>query len=357
MAILQRIISLWKIIILLAIVQISVTGCGQNVVDYYNSLPETFFSDKDLGDIKYPLYKKGDIWFSHSSADNEFTPVVDIKNGYIEFNDEGTGGGNVNTKIVLFRKKDDSPLIGITMGGYNGIYFESSTAFYELKNDEWIKTNNVFPELKIKRFLNKKYQDLYFKRDDIVTPNLTTLTELPQLGTTIKIDLNFSKYDFLIEANHNPITQKSFTELEQEKLWEIIDNISIESFQLEFNKTEDKFVVADSTFLNNPESNPIFVEQDSGEMISDKTYIFKQLWELKIVTDLASYIDSVSNQTRELELIFEGVATDNSDFYLVRGIEDNGGNYVTHIVFHIHKKSFEIYKYDAVEDVFKKIDP
>ena len=352
MAILQRIISLWKIIILLAIVQISVSGCGQDVVDYYNSLPKTFFSDKDLGDIKYPLYKKGDTWFSQSLADREFNPIVDIKNGYIEFNDEGTGGGNVNTQIVLFRKKDGSPLIGITMGGYNGIYFENSTAFYELKNDAWIKTNNVFPELKIKRLLNKKYQNLYFKRDGIVTPNLTNLTELPQTGTTINLHLNFNKYDFLIEANHNPITQKFFTKLEQDKLWEIIDNISIESFQLEFNKTEGKFVVADSTFLNNIKSNPTFEEQDS-----DETYIFNQLWELKLVTDLASYIDSVSNQIRKLELIFEGVASDNPDFYMVRGVEDNGGNYVTHIIFHVHKKSFEIYKYDVVEDVFKKIDP
>ncbi len=351
MAILQRIISLWKIIILLAIVQISVSGCGQDVVDYYNSLPKIFFSDKDLGDIKYPLYKKGDTWFSHSSADNEFTPVVDIKNGYIEFNDEGTGGGNVNTKIVLFRKKDESPLIGITKGGYNGIYFENSTTFYELKNDSWVKTDNVFPEVKIERFLNKKYLNLYFKRDNVITPNLTTLTKLPQQGTTINLDLNFNKYDFLIEANHNPITQKSFTELEHEKLWEIIDNISIESFQLEFNKTEGKFVVADSTFLNNTESNRIFEEQDS-----DKTYIFSQLWELKTVTNLASYIDSASNHTRELKLLFEGVATDKPNFYLVRGVEDNGGSYVTHLVFHIHKKSFEIYEYNVVEDVFKKID-
>jgi len=150
-----------RIMPFLFIVLMPIVGSAQNIVDYYRSLPESFFADKDLGNTKYPLLKKDNQWFSKSLGGYEFAPLVDIKNGYIEFNDEGTGGGNNRIQVVLFRKADRSPIIGITKGGFNGFYFDSSTSFYEKKNNSWEKSPAVFPEIKIERFLNKYYRKVF----------------------------------------------------------------------------------------------------------------------------------------------------------------------------------------------------
>ncbi len=349
MTILQRTLSLWKIIILFTIALLFTTGCKQNVVEYYNELPPSFFADKDLGNIKYPLSKKGDSWVSQSFADYEFNPIVDLANGYIEFNDEGTGGGNVSLKVVLFRKSDEAPIIGVSIGGFNGLYFEDTTTFYEKKKSTWVEATSVFPTLEIEHFLQAKYTDQFFKKDAFVTPNLTTLTELPRVGTSLNLVLNFNKFDYLIEANQNPSTQKSFTETERNKLEEIIDNIAIESFQLNFDKTAAKFKISDSIFLNKKTSNKVSSEQD-------ESYILEQVWQLNSVKKLASYIDSTSGQTRKLKLLFEGEDIDDPNFSIIKAVEDNGSNYVTHLIFRIHNKHFEISRYDVVEDVFVKID-
>ena len=344
-----------KVIVLLFFMQTSVLVSGQNIVDYYYSLPESFFSDKDLGNIKYSLSKKGDAWFSESLAEYEFAALVDIKNGFIEFNDEGTGGGNVLIRVVLFRKADRSPLIGITKGGFNGFYFESSTAFYKKCNKTWVEANDVFPAIYFERFLNKHYREFYFDKDKIIAPNLSWLTELPQFGTTVNLILNFNKYDFLIESNHNPHKQKPFTEKEQTKLWEIIENISIESFQLKFNKRSGQFEVTDSVFLKLADKETL--EGDSGSaIIPDEAFILDRLWNLKLVNELATYIDSASNQKRDLKLVFESDIPDKPNFVLVRAIEDNGGNLVTHLIFNVKKDGSEVYLYDAVEDRQVKID-
>lgn len=356
MTILQRMLSLWKMIFVLTIILLFVAGCKQNVVDYYNELPTSIFADKDLGNIKYPLSKKGDTWIAQSFADYEFNPIVDLANGYIDINDEGTGGGNVLLKVVLFRKSDEAPIIAVSKGGFNGMYTESSITFYEKLNNTWVEATDVFPSIEIDRFLHNKYKERSYKKDAIVTPNLTTLTELPQVGTRLNVYLNFNKFDYLIASNQNPLTYKSFTETEREKLGAIIDNIAIESFELKFDKIQGKFEIQDSTFLKIKEVNQDILEQDDAKIIHDESDLLERVWQLKEVKKLATYIDSASSQTRQLKLLFDGEDTEDPDFSLVKAVEDNGSNYVTHLIFRIHNKNFEISKYDVVEDVFIKIE-
>mgnify|MGYP005839187629 CR=1 FL=1 len=362
MTILKRIISLWKIIILFFFVQSLATGCEQaatgseqNIIDYYKTLPDSFFTDVDLGDIKYSLLKRRDKWISKSIADYEFEVIVDIKNGFIEINDEGTGGGNILIQVVLFRKADRSPIIGITMGGFNGIYFEKATTFYKKNKHTWVEAEDVFPDIRIGRFLNKNYAQSFLEKDDIIIPNLTTLTELPQFGTEVNLVLNFSKYDFLVEANHNPYALQPFSETEQDKLWEIINNIYIESFQLKMNKSTGRFEVIDSVLLNPAEKSQLSIDSDS-DTGSDEAFILDKIWKLDVVNKLATYIDTESHQERALKLIFDGEIEDKPNYFLVRGVEDNGGNLVTHLIFHVKKDGSEIYLYDVLEDNFKMID-
>lgn len=328
-------------------IQVSCQVAEQNIYDYYQSLPESFFYDADLGENKYVIQKKEGVWICKSTSGNNFSPLIDLKNGYIEINDEGTGGGNSYQQIVLFRKIDRSPLIGVTTGSFNGFYFDSSTTFYEKLGNKWMEAKNVFPELTIQRFLNPTYRKHGFTKNDIVSPNLTTLTVLPQHGTTVKVELNFNKYDYLIESNQNVYKKQSFSKKEAKQLWERIENISIESFQLKFNKTDGKFEVIDSTFLSRAEIEAVVSVEES---------VLNQVWELNEVKELAAYIDTESNTKRNLKLIFEEKVDNKPDFYMVRAVEDNGGNFVTHLTFHVKKDGSEVYLYDAIEDAFKKID-
>lgn len=345
----------YKIAILLFVLT-SCQSTEENVYDYYQSLPESFFYDADLGDIKYTIQQNEGSWTSKSIAGHEISPIVDIKNGYIEINDEGTGGGNVLNQVVLFRTADNSPVIGITKGGFNGIYFESTTTFYKKRGNKWFEDEHVFPALNIQRFLNSNYRKLEFQPDNKLTPNLSTLIRLPQHGTKIDIELNFNKFDFLIESNQNVHKQQKFSQREVDQLWDIIDNILVQSFQLNFNKEKEIFEVRDSIFLERRGDNQLSVETNKNGTISDEAYVIDMLWNIEKVKGLANYIDTVSDHKRELKLIFEGESESKPGFYQVRGMEDNGGNYVAHLTFYIQKESFEIYEYDVLGDTIKKIN-
>jgi len=337
----------YSFIYLLLLILTSCQVPEQNIYDYYNSLPELLFYDNDLGNNKYIITKNENIWTSKSLAGGDIIPVVDIKNGYIQINDEGSGGGNIIHQVVLFRKADLTPLIGITKGSFNGFYFDSSTAFYELRGNKWEDVDDVFPKFEIEEFLKPEYVKHYFNKDNIVTPNLTSLIVLPQYGTKIKVELNFNKFDFLVEANQNVFTGDMFSEKEADKLWKIIENISIESFELNFNKTVGIFEIADSTFLT---------KSGNLETTTNESFILDRIWKLKEVKRLAAYIDSASQHKRNLNLLFNSNVENKPNYVLVRAVEDNGGNLVTHLVFHVHKKNFETYRYNIITDDFTMID-
>ena len=55
------------------------------IVDYFQLLPDTLKHG-------YELKLNKSIWESISCADYTINPIVDVKNGYIEIIDEGTGG-------------------------------------------------------------------------------------------------------------------------------------------------------------------------------------------------------------------------------------------------------------------------
>lgn len=344
-----------KIVLFFLLILISLFSSGQNVLDYYKTLPASFFSDHGEGAFKYAISKRNNVWLCKSIAGYDISPTVDIRNGYIEINDEGTGGGSILTKVVLFRKKDRSPLIGITIGSFNGFFFDSSTHFYEKQNGHWMLTY-PFPAFSIGRFLDPKYHTNCFKHDPNITPNLTALVNLPQYGTQVLVEANFSKFDFLIESNQNLIKQRTFTDKESEKLGELIDQLAVESFTLTFNKAMGKFEVVDSVQLKKVNKQRLKEEAEIVGELSDEAFALTLLWELEEVLKLAHSIDQRSNQKRALKLIFEGETDDCPGFYRVRGVEDNGGSYVTHLIFHVRKNGSEIYQYDTMKDDFIKID-
>jgi hypothetical protein len=318
----------------------------KTIVDYYKDLPAYFFFDKDFKNLKYTLNQKKGIWVSQSLEGHEFFPIVNVKKGYIKINDEGTGGGNVSFELFLFKKSNGQPIIVITKGGFDGFYYDSTTRFYTLENNIWIEAKNIFPKFGISQFL-KDYDTLVFKNDSLFEPNLSLLIQLNPNNFTATLSPNFDKYNFLIDYHLNTLTQKPFTDEAYDKLVGIVKNIAIESFQLEFNKSLGRFEVRDFVLRKN---------KNTSHKFTDKDIILNKLSKLKIVRDLAFYIDSASQKKRSLELIIVGEDQNNSNYIIVKAMEDNGGNFVTHLTFKVQKDNYEVLLYAPMKDKYLKVE-
>jgi len=153
-----------------------------SVVDYYRELQAI-----ERFELDYPLRKKGKGWVTRNlSWDSDVAAIVDTKSGYIFFSDEGTGGGNYETQIVLWRKTGGAPLIGIAEVGYDGAYPGGSRLrFFDKFDGNWTQiTDYVMPEIGISDFLD----------DDMTIADLNALKGirsdvyyvLPRKGTTIR---------------------------------------------------------------------------------------------------------------------------------------------------------------------------
>lgn len=73
---------------------------GRSILDCYHSLPENL-----LGDQKYRIELKNDVYISRSVANFEIKPRVDLQNGYLKIMDNGTGGGSVVHELAFLRTK------------------------------------------------------------------------------------------------------------------------------------------------------------------------------------------------------------------------------------------------------------
>lgn len=163
----------------------SMVEAKDTVVDYYHEL-QMF---PGLG-LEYPLVQKNGQWVSKNIFwDTDIPAVVDIAAGYIFFSDEGTGGGNFDTQIVLWRKPDGAPLIGIAEVSYDAPYpMLDRLRFYEKFGSQWQDvTGFMLPELGIASFMPTEMTiaDLETLRD--IGTNITV--SLPRVGTSIQVYL------------------------------------------------------------------------------------------------------------------------------------------------------------------------
>lgn len=171
-----------KRILLILLLLLPSTGMAENVVEYYNQLR----AFEKFG-LTYPVTLKNGEWVTMNMAWETDTPaVVDLSAGYIRMVDGGTGGGNFDTEVVLWRKADGTPLIGIAEVGYDSRYPDlERLRFFEGHGGEWfVSTGWVVPSIGISDFMD----------DDMTIGDLNTLRDihttvtvvLPREGTTIR---------------------------------------------------------------------------------------------------------------------------------------------------------------------------
>ncbi len=149
----------------------------RTVLDYYNMLVPPY-------DPGYPLQEKNGKWRTRSRiTEQPINAVVDIKNGYIEIEDEGTGGGTTTCRVVLFRMADGNPMIAITETFFDGVGLTQERWFLRPEDPKrWDWTDYTLRTITAFDFLPSDNAE----EPDIVHRLLPVTIELPRQGTTTK---------------------------------------------------------------------------------------------------------------------------------------------------------------------------
>ena len=129
-------------------------GAPKSVMDYYQEVPKSLFPNE----TKYELKKAKSGWITHSmDTEEEISATVDTKNGFIQFIDQGTGGGDAKTQVALFLKEDKSPLIAISTSMFDGMASNGHIALVTPEGGQWkAVTSTVLPALRPTDFLDAK---------------------------------------------------------------------------------------------------------------------------------------------------------------------------------------------------------
>jgi hypothetical protein len=279
------------------------------VLEVYEILPEElFFIDEYMGNVKYGLSYNNGKYSSVSLAEYSFDVIVDIKNGYIEISDEGTGGGSIYQQIVLFRSENREPLIGITIGGFNSFYFETRLNFYRYINKRWqMVTTEVLPDIKLERFVNNEFYRLNKEKFHDNASLFEYIYELPQFGTQVKIRINFMKIKSLL---YDKIDFQSGTELTEDQTDFLIDftgNIKYSEVKLDFNRQAVKFNVAEYIPVKLETVEDVlftYLETvDNGEVFDPEADIISLVYDLPEMMVLGKYIDENSDHQNNLKII------------------------------------------------------
>jgi hypothetical protein len=153
----------------------SAASADPSVVDAYEALRASGVAP----DLTYALEMDAGQWVTTSPDWGTPIPVlVDGSNGYVEILDEGTGGGSFETQIVLWRKADGAPLLGIAetahlqpgMGASHVRFFESYAGRWE------DLTGYVWPQVDLTDFMTDQM-------------SVADLRDLTAIGASVYVDL------------------------------------------------------------------------------------------------------------------------------------------------------------------------
>lgn len=129
-------------------------------------------------------------------ADTECSITVDEKNGYLKIFDSGTGGGNFELELAIFKTVDNKDILAVNTYSYDADVRESGNIkFLDVAKNMADITMSVWPDM-------GKIEDLLptgVTKEDIgaYTETAYTYSVLPKVGTTIKFYLGFKQLDQL----------------------------------------------------------------------------------------------------------------------------------------------------------------
>lgn len=170
-----------RIALFLAALVMAMPAHGQSVVDHYRSLVA-----QTRDEFAYTLTQSASGWRAKGNeAFASIQTIVDIGNGYIRLNDEGTGGGNLVTEVALFKPTSGGPILGLAKRFHQGAQPQSGKAgFYQLTGGRWQELAAPdLPALAPSIFVPAKTGLTY---DSDILP---VVVFLPRVGTTVSVFL------------------------------------------------------------------------------------------------------------------------------------------------------------------------
>jgi hypothetical protein len=167
------------LIVSLLLINSQIHAQKRNVLDYYKMLPVN---------NEYKISHSDNIYTTSGITETPFEIIVDLKNGYIEIEDEGTGGGTVTHQVVLYRKSDKKALIVHSQKYFDGVGIESKIKFYELLDNKLIEVKKKY-HLSNQTFLKNILKEFDEDWDrDVILGLVHPVFKLPQHGLIIEID-------------------------------------------------------------------------------------------------------------------------------------------------------------------------
>lgn len=201
----------------------------KTILNYYNSIPENL-----LNNNRYELQLINNKWIVGYGTPLEFEAIVDIKNGYINITDNGTGGGTAIQEMALYRTASGRDIIGVNLTNFDGVGYECIIKFYRT-DGQWLDvTGDVLPKIDLFLFMDGSYkvherQVNWFKD---FTKGIVLLYQLPRTGTTMNVEVNMDR--FIMENRKNDNNLKSGA-------YEIIKSIKYRGIKLIWDKKNNKF--------------------------------------------------------------------------------------------------------------------
>jgi hypothetical protein len=165
------------------VISIPLAISQMNIVDCYNKLP----NKKELGSIQKNPKKKGDYFYLSPLGDT-LAVTVDLKNGFIEIVDNGTGGGTETVQLVKFKTADGKQLVVYRMDsreGDNGMQSNFDYTAYWVQNEKLVLAKGILPVLSVQDFLETPEKVLSLEKNKQILMKLHCYLELPRNGTTI----------------------------------------------------------------------------------------------------------------------------------------------------------------------------
>jgi hypothetical protein len=154
-----------------------------NIVDYYAL-----------------MVKSGNFSPDHTGGN------FDIKNGYFEISDDGTGAGLYTNQLVLFRKNNGEDVLALSNMSIEPVSYPVVTSgspptFFTFNREYFTKTLSIFPELDNKIFFSNEYAG---------ETGIETYYTLPQKGLSIKYSVNMEAVNFCNQMDESNVNYDAF---------------------------------------------------------------------------------------------------------------------------------------------------
>ncbi|MFH0974699.1 MAG: hypothetical protein V1874_02830 [Spirochaetota bacterium] len=204
----------------------------KSILDYYNSIPLN-----QLNNFRYKLQQKNNKWITRSNVGYDFEVIVDIKNGYLNIMDSGTGGGTGTQEVALYSTNAGSDIVGVNLITFDGIDSACTLKFFK-PDDKWKDvTDDILPKIDLFLFMDGSYKVNHQRKMDSFlefTKGITLLYQLPRVGTTMSVKVDLDR--FIMENR-----QKGTGHNLKSNAYEIIKSIKYREIKLTWDSKSNKF--------------------------------------------------------------------------------------------------------------------